>query len=80
MSRIFYQDFPQKQSSISFPLWFYKVDNPVEPKEEKMDDSIRKYEEKLWQLFDITKNEMPGSDKFIYLSGSSDAVVVYFAF
>ena len=24
-----------------------------------MDDSILKYEEKLWQLFDITKNEMP---------------------
>lgn len=24
-----------------------------------MDDSIRKYEEQLWQLFDITKNEMP---------------------
>ena len=24
-----------------------------------MDDSILKYEEKLWPLFDITKNEMP---------------------
>ena len=45
-----------------------------------MDDSILEYEEKLWQLFDITKNEMPdlaeayyGSVKdAVYKEGSLD--------
>ena len=31
-----------------------------------MDDSILKYEEKLWPLFDITKNEMPNLAEAYY--------------
>ena len=38
-----------------------------------MDDSILKYEEKLWQLFDITKNEMPDLAE-AYYGSAKDAV------
>ena len=58
---------------MRFSLWFYKANNPVEPREEKMDDSILAYEEKLWQLFDITKNEMPDLAE-AYYGSVKDAV------
>ena len=38
-----------------------------------MDDSILAYEEKLWQLFDITKNEMPDLAE-AYYGSAKDAV------